>query len=157
MRDLPIDGELRLRYPDGFHELTDDERSRLNTPWPGQWVGISDPERHIIVTAGSKKAGLLAGLLLNARDLAGNAEKRIRAAMTPYGYRAGDPTERKIAGERAVGFRYAYEAQGIAMCAESCVFKRRGRIYDLHVYAREETRAESFAVWETILSSVGPN
>jgi hypothetical protein len=42
------------------------------------------------------------------------------------------------------------------MCAESCVFKRRGTVCFLHLYAREELRAESFAVWEEILSSVRP-
>ena len=42
------------------------------------------------------------------------------------------------------------------MCAESCVFKRRGKICYLHLYAREALREESFAVWEEILSSVRP-
>jgi hypothetical protein len=156
MRTLPIDSELHVLCPDGFHELTDGERSRLVMPWSGPWVGISDPERHVLVTAGSRKAGLFAGLLLSARDLARNMEKRIRGAMTPFGFRAGGAAERVIAGERAFGFRYAYEAQGIAMCAESCVFKRRGKIFFLHLYARDERREESFAVWEKILSSVRP-
>ena len=156
MRDLRIDDELLLTVPDGFHELSDDERSKMNIPWAGQWVGISDPERHILVTAASKKAGLLAGLLLNARDLAGNAEKQIRGAMEAFGYRAEGPTSCLIAGEKACGFRYAYEAQGIAMCAETCVFKRRGKIFYFHLYAREELCGESFAVWEEILSSVRP-
>ena len=154
MRDLRIDNELLFSFPDGFHELTEDERSKMNIPFAGQWVGISDPERHIVVTAGAKKAGLLAGLLLNARDLAGNMEKQIRGAMTSFGYRAEGPTSRLIAGDKACGFRYAYEAQGIAMCAESYVFMRRGKIFYLHLYAREELRGESFAVWEEILSSV---
>jgi hypothetical protein len=156
MRDLRIDSELLLTVPDGFHELTEDERSKMNMPWAGQWVGISDPERHIVVTAGSKKAGLPARLLLSTRDLAGNMEKQIRGAMASFGYRAEGPASYLIAGEKACGFRYAYEAQGIAMCAESCVFRRRGKIYFLHLYAREELSAESFAVWEEILSSVVP-
>ena len=156
MRDLHVGNELLLPVPDGFHELTDGERSKMNMPWAGQWVGISDPERHILVTVGSKKAGLLAGWLLNARDLAGKTEKQIRGAMGSFGYRAEGPTSYLIAGEKASGFRYAYEAQGIAMCAESCVFKRRGKMYFLHLYAREELRGESFAVWEEILSSVRP-
>ncbi len=156
MQDLRIGNELLLTVPDGFHELTEEERSKMNMPWAGQWVGISDPKRHIVVTAGSKKAGLLAGLLLNARDLAGNMEKQIRGAMNSFGYRGEGPTACRIAGEKACGFRYAYEAQGTAMCAESCVFKRRGTVCFLHLYAREELRAESFAVWEEILSSVRP-
>ena len=154
MRELRIDNELLLPVPDGFHELTDDERSKLNMPWAGQWVGISDPERHILVTAGSKKAGLLAWLLLSARDLAGNTEKQICGAMTSFGYRDRGPTDRVIAGEKACGFRYVYESEGIAMCAESCVFKQRGKICYLHLYAREELEEESFAVWEGILSAV---
>ncbi len=156
MRDLHVGNELLLPVPDGFHELTEEERSKMNMPWAGQWVGISDPERHIVVTAGSKKAGLLAGLLLNARDLAGNMEKQIRGAMGSFGYRAEGPTSYLIAGEKVSGFRYAYEAQGIAMCAESCVLKRRGTICFFHLYAREELRAESSAAWEEILSSVRP-
>ena len=156
MQDLRIDNELLLTAPDGFHELTEDERSKMNMPWAGEWVGIADPERHIVVTAGAKKAGLLAGWLLSAKDLAKNMEKQIGGATASFGYRAEGPTSCLIAGEKACGFRYAYEAQGIAMCAESCVIKLRGKICWLHLYAREELRGESFAVWEEILSSVRP-
>ena len=41
------------------------------------------------------------------------------------------------------------------MYAESCTIKRCGDLIWLHLYAREERREESFAVWETILSSAG--
>ncbi|MBO6053220.1 MAG: hypothetical protein J6Q17_05745 [Clostridia bacterium] len=152
MQEISLDG-LLFTSPDGFHVLTDEERSGMHTPWKGPWTGIRDPERHILVTAGVRQAGWLASLLLSARDLADRTEKQISRAMAPYGYRAGDRVERMIAGERAFGFRYAYDADGIAMCAESCVLKQRGKIYDLHLYAREAAKDESLAVWETILSS----
>ena len=67
----------------------------------------------------------------------------------------GKLTRREIAGARAWCFRYTYEAEGIPMYAESCTIKRGGDLIWLHLYAREERREESFAVWETILSSAG--
>ena len=111
MQEISLDG-LLFTSPDGFHVLTDEERSGMHTPWKGPWTGIRDPERHILVTAGVRQAGWLASLLLSARDLAGRTEKQISRAMAPYGYRAGDRVERMIAGERAFGFRYAYDADG---------------------------------------------
>jgi len=74
--------------------------------------------------------------------------------MKPYGFKRTERVTRTVAGERAHGFRCTYEAQGVAMGAESCVMKRgRDAVY-FHVYFRDALRAESLPVWEEILASV---
>ena len=108
----------------------------------------------MIVTVGWKRAGALVSFLLTEKDLAKNAEKRVSRSMRPFGYRSGGSVRRTVAGESAEGFRYAYEAQGVGMAAESLAMKHGKTIVWFHVYFRDALREESLPVWEEILASV---
>ena len=155
MNPLRIADDCFLPVPAGFHVLSEEERRAMRVPAEGPWVGMSDPERHILVTGGVRPLGRIRSILLSERDCAAHTETWIRRALKPFGYRGEKLTRREIAGARAWCFRCTYEAEGIPMCAESCTIKRGGDLVWLHLYAREERREESFAVWETILSSAG--
>ena len=147
-------GGFRLTCPEGFRRMTEEETRGLTTLGEGPWIGLSDPERHMIVTVGWKRLGPIVSRILTGADLAKNAEKRIAASMKPYGFKRTEGVTRTVAGERAHGFRCTYEAQGVAMGAESCVMKRgRDAVY-FHVYFRDALREESLPVWEEILASV---
>ncbi len=149
-----IGGALRLSCPEGFHRMTDAEKSGLTTLGNGSWAGFSDPERHMIVTVGWKRVNALVSLLLTEKDLAKNAEKQIARSMRPFGYRSGESVRRTVAGERAEGFRYGYEAQGVGMAAESLAMKHGKTVVYFHLYYREAPEEESLPVWEEILASV---
>ncbi|MCR4907153.1 MAG: hypothetical protein K6A33_13875 [Clostridiales bacterium] len=153
MTELRVADDFFLPVPDGFHALTEEEKSGMNTPVGGAWTGMSDPARHILVTGGEKPLNRLEAILLSGRDFARRTEAWIGRAMRGADYRREGFSERTIAGERAFCFRYAYEAGGIPMCAECCSIKRGRRILWLHVYQRQSLRAESDAVWEEILKS----
>ena len=45
-------GGFRLTCPEGFRRMTEEETRGLTTLGEGPWIGLSDPERHMIVTAG---------------------------------------------------------------------------------------------------------
>ena len=149
-----ITGEtLSLGYPDGFHIMTGEELSKMNVYGGGTGEGLSDPDRHILITVGYKHAGALTGLLANAKDAAGSMEGRLKKLMQPYGYKKGGFCTKTVGNESAEGFSYEYEAQGIGMYGESYVIKRGKTFWYLHFYARTELKAESLKVWYDILSS----
>ena len=148
-----LNKELKLPVPEGFHVMDEEEVSRLRLLEEGPFVGLSDPERHMMITVGWKQLGSLTALMVNAGDVARHTEKTIRRAMVQMGYHCEGFRERQIAGAGAAGFRYKYNAQNTDMVAESLVVKLNKTVYYFHVYARAAVREESLSCWEDILNA----
>ena len=151
---ITINHELGISYPDGFHVMDPGERQRLRVLEDGPVKCLSDPERHIMISIGYKQPPKLALMMLNAKDIAKNAEKKIRKAMQPFGYRPAGFTDRSMGGEKAYGFAYEYEAQGTGMYAETFALKKGKTVYYLHFYARKALQEESAALWKEICDSM---
>ena len=151
-----MDNQLRLHgltlpFPEGFHVMDDAEWSRFKLLARGEGAGLSDPERHMIVTAGYQQAGGFSAALLGAKDLAKNMEKQICKAMAALGCKSEGVKIRAIGGREAHGLRYGYTAQGTAMTGESWVIKEKKEIWFLHGYMRTELLEASLPVWEEML------
>ena len=154
MANAALNGKMSVSYPDGFHEMSEAERGQLNFIEEGKGVCLSDPRRHMIVTTGFKRIGMLQKLLLGGKDLAKNMEAQIRKPMARYGYRLKGYSEKQLDGKAANGIMYTYTAQGVDMYAESYVVKSGDTLYYLHLYTRMALWAENQSVWDQILDSV---
>ena len=137
--NLTLNQQLTISFPEGFRVMDEAERSKLNVLGKGPGECITDPERHVVMSFGWKAVGL-AALLLSAKDAAGKAESDICKAMSGYGYHLGGFLSREVGGEKAEGFAFDYEAQGIRMYAESFVVKYKKVLYFLHFYTRRELK-----------------
>lgn len=153
MHTVVLGERLTISFPDGFHILDDKEKSKLQFVGDGPGECLSDSESHILISLGWKPIGSLPALLVSAKDAAKRMEASIRKPMQQYGYRLNEFTGKKIGGEQAEGFSYAYTAQNISMYGESYVIKRDRTLYYLHFYARSEYLTESLDIWNLILSS----
>lgn len=144
---------LTLAYPEGFHVMTESEKSGMQFfgGLPGEC--LSDPERHILISVGLKTVGGVSAFLIGEKDAVKKAEASIRKLMQKYGYRLLGFAEKSVGSEKAEGFSYEYESQCIGMYGESCVVKRGKVLYYLNFYARRELLGESLDVWNMILSS----
>ena len=150
---MTLNDRLTLSWPDGFHVMNEEERKKLTFYGDGPSEVISDPDRHIIVSVGWKPLGGFAGLLLGARDIAKDMEKKLSRPMQAYGWRSGGACTKTVGGEKAEGFSYEYETQGIGMYGESYAVKHGKALYYLHFYARKALQSESLKVWDAILDS----
>ena len=153
MMEVVLNEEFILTCPDSFHIMDEAEKKALNVADEGQWIGLSDPDRHIIVTAGWKKGPVLALKILSSKDLAGNMEKQISKAMSGLGYRKEGTAERAPGGMKISGFCYEYEVQGTPMYAESSAMKTGKMIYNFHFYSRAALKEENIPVWEEMIGS----
>ena len=151
-RNLTLNQQLTISCPEGFRVMDEAERSKLNVLGQGPGACITDPERHVVMSFGWKAAGL-AALLLSAKDAAKQAEADIRKAMSSYGYHLDGFLSRAVGGEKAEGFAFDYEAQGIRMYGESFAVKRGKVFYYLHLYTREALKDENVTLWTELLSS----
>ena len=144
---------LSLTWPEGFHVMDETERSKLRFLTVGEGAGLSDPERHMIVTLGHQRAGGFSAALLSTKDLAKNMEKQISKSMAALGCRTESRKQRTIGGKEAHGFRYSYTVQDVGMTGETYVIKDGKEIWYLHVYMRTALLEESLPVWNEMLDA----
>ena len=77
MNLISINDRYTLPVPDGFHVVEETDKQKLNVMGGGDWMGLSDPDRHLLMTLGWKKIGKLPSKLLNTQGLAKAMEKVI--------------------------------------------------------------------------------
>ncbi len=154
MSELKITDELNMTYPDSFHVMNEKERQRLNHMTGDDFVGLSDPEAHMMVTVGYKSNIGFAAKLLSAKDMAKNMEKQIAKPMMIYSYARGRFKETQIGGISGYGFDYSYEVQGIVMIGESYVVKRDKAVYYFNLYSRDNMKTKNLFAWADMLKNV---
>ena len=75
MNLISINDRYTLPVPDGFHVLEEADKQKLNVMGGGDWMGLSDPVRHLLMTLGWKKIGKLPSKLLTLTLNAENAAR----------------------------------------------------------------------------------
>ena len=145
---------LCFSYPDSFHLMEEEERSRFRFIGEGESICLLDPEQHMLLSMGWKQTGGILSLLVGAKDLAKDMEKRTRQPMKEYGYHMNRSLKKEVGEKKAFGFSYEYFTQGTYMTGESYVVKAGKDIYSIHVYMRTGLKRRCFPVWEEILGSI---
>ena len=120
-----LNNELSISFPEGFNEMSLEERKKLKLLAEGPGVCLSDPERHMIVSIGWKPLGLLPRLILNTND---------------------------IAAQTAKGISYQYDAEGVEMTGETLAVKNKKTLYYFHVYTRTALLEQNQTLWDTLLA-----
>ncbi|MBE6016303.1 MAG: hypothetical protein E7233_01665 [Lachnospiraceae bacterium] len=149
---ITINNELELSIPEDFREMSADEKAGLQMSSHGESICLKAPERHMVISIGWKKNGLLSKLL-SGGDFAEELDSCYRKAMKPFGYRRTDDISREVDGVKADGIRYEYTAQDIGMTGESMGLKKDNEIYYFHVYYRTMYSDTGRDVWNGILDS----
>ena len=58
-----LNEELNLACPEGFREMDQAERAKLNMLKDGEGVCLTDPARHLVLSVGWKRTGRLLSFL----------------------------------------------------------------------------------------------
>ncbi len=153
MKQIVMNEKLELSYPENVHVMSDAEKAELQFIRNGEGYCLSDPETHILISLGWEKLKGFQNLMLSAKDLASYGEKAVAEAMKQYGYVSCANEQTEIAGVKAGMYSYRYVVKDVPMYGESCVLKKDGTAYYLHLYTRTEYREENVKVWKDILRS----
>lgn len=149
-----LNDEMRVPLPEGFHVMSDEERNSISKGQKApDWV-MADEERHILFSASWKAIPAFASFLLGAKDMAKNMKKRYGEAAESAGYTFGEIRKIMIGGEKAYGYPFSYEAEGVAMCGDSIVVKKGKNYYFFHTYYREAMKEESEKLLEELYGSI---
>ena len=154
MGTLTLNNTFEIEYPDDFHVLTGEERSRMNFAKEGEGECLEAKDRHIIISIAWQKLGGFTDLMRNSRDFAKNVRGSIRKLMRSQGYTDGQKLSRKIAGLRADGFTYTYSVKDKGMYGETYTFKNDKYVYYLYYYSRQELADDNAAVWQQMIDSI---
>ncbi len=153
MKNIILNNDITLAIPDSFRETSEAELGQNFIYGGGEGKCFSDPDRHMLITAGWKKIGAFSSFFLNENDLVDNMEKKLRKPMEPFGYRLLGITSAPIGKKTAGGIRYTYTAQGVDMYAESYVIKVGKNLWYFHLYTRVSTQDENLPLWNQILAT----
>ena len=144
-----------MEYPDGFHVLSEEEEKHVFQDDNPNRAGIWDKDRHVIVAVlwhSSNK--LLIALAGNAKGVAQNNESRISRVLKDDGYKKGEFLEMQIAGNKAYGFSYEYEVQGVIQCCRTISVIEGVTCYNIYFYGRRENEETGLKLFEEILRTV---
>ena len=149
-----LNNEMSISYPEGFHVMDKEELKGQQFLQEGPGWCISDPDRHIVVSAAWRKTNGLIARMLNTRDVAKNMSAQIRKPMQKFGFQLEGFLQKEMGGLRADGYLYQYVVQGTGMAGESFCIKKGSTFYYIHCYFRQALKDESLAVLEEIFQSV---
>ena len=153
MKEKVLNQELRITYDETFHELTEEEIAKMNFLSDKPQLCLSDPERHILITAGHRQINGFSAMMLNVKDIAKKSQEQVRGAMKNLGYTEEQIREVNIGGRKAEGFRFGYTADGIEMSGETIVLKSGRTLYYINCYYRTALKADSEPAIRQILES----
>ena len=145
--------QLEMMYPDSFHEMSEEKKAGLVFYKDSPGACLEDPEHHIIVTVGWTKPGIMA-MMLNEKEAAKAAEKKISRPMAACGYHLEGFSDAVIGGAKASGYRYHYHIQDTDMTGDTLVVKYKKVFYYMNCYARTGLLEESFKIWQSILDTI---
>ena len=151
---MKLNNELELTIPEGFHEMDEDERSKVTFAGGEPGLCISNPELHIMVTVGWRTLNGFGAMLMSAKSAARSTEAQIGKLMQRFKYQSQGFSERELGGKSAGGFKYIYDSKNIGMMGETFFVKSGKTLYGFNYYGRRALENKSMPVWHELLDSV---
>lgn len=148
-----INDTFTLQIPDRFEVLTEEELRKMyrNAGDPFQW-GVRDAENHVIIVALWKKYPVLLSWMLDLKAIAKKNEELTRKAHEGHGYRFLEFFSMQAGNEKAEGYRFTYDKEGVAQTASNFLIKDGRTIYAFICVGREENQD---ADWDMIKQVMG--
>ncbi len=151
---ISIEKRIFMDCPEGFHELTDEEKKEMNFSPDEKIMAISDPARRIIIAVAWAQISPLNAFLLGRREISWNMSRQIEKKLKKFSFVWLADVKRDISGMLARGMDYEYVANRVHMSCESLVIKSEEDLYYFHMYASKVRRDESLEIFHEILDNV---
>ena len=155
MERQTINETFTLQIPDCFEVLTEDDLRKMyrNVGDPFKW-GVWDTENHVIITALWKQYPALLSWMLDLKAIVKKNEQLTGKAHAAHGYRFLEFFSMQAGDEKAEGYRFSYDKEGITQVCSNCLIKDGRTIYAFICVGREEnadTDRETFRqIMETL-------
>jgi hypothetical protein len=157
MDSVLIDNEfLAARLPEGFERIPHNElETMMGITYDCMW-GVRDRARLMMVCITWKDSSKVLTKLVSEKAFAKQVNDTYRRQYRTSGYHCDEFFLRDVAGSDhgAHGFRFGYDAQGIAQSGEILVFKHGIRCYTMRYFTRTDVAEKNLPAYEAILDSL---
>lgn len=139
MKQQIINDTFALQIPDGFEILTGDDLRKMyrNAGDPFRW-GVRDTENHAIILALWKKYPALLSWTLDLKAIVKKNEQLTGKAHAAHGYRFLEFFSMQAGDEKAEGYRFSYDKEGMTQVCSNCLVRDGRTIYAFMCVGREE-------------------
>ena len=157
MKNIRINNEIDLNYPDGFNEMSEEELARYFGTPADRW-GVFDPVSHTVLSVHWEKAKFYRKLC-DAEWYLIDIEGRLRKKLVNYqrstSYKV-DIQKKKKKGQ-AIRFEYRVnDSVSIHVC-DLVVFTHKKNIYFIYYITRQGNAAQTIPAFEEVLKSLALN
>ena len=139
MHQETINGIWRLQLPDGFVRISDEELAGMSRAGgdPFRW-GARDAEKHAVLLALWKEYNGLLARMADLKAIVRKNEQQTARAHAEYGYRLIEFCGMDAGEEKAEGFRFSYEREGITQVCSNLLIKEGKTVYAFMYIGRTE-------------------
>ena len=134
-----INETFTLQIPDGFEVLTEEDLGKMyrNIGDSFGW-GVRDTENHVIITVLWKQYPALLSRMLDLKAIVKKNEQLTGKAHAAHGYRFLEFFSMQAGDEKAEGYRFSYDKEGMTQVCSNCLIKDGRTIYAFMCVGREE-------------------
>ena len=155
MRRENINEAFTLQVPDGFEVLTENDLSKMyrNVGDPFRW-GVRDAKNHVIITALWKQYPALLSWTLDLKAIVKKNEQLTGKAHAAHGYRFLEFFSMQAGDEKAEGYRFIYDREGITQACSNCLIREGRTIYSFLCVGREENMDRDRETFRRIMETL---
>ena len=134
-----INDTFTLEIPDRFEILNEEDLRGMyrGTGDPFRW-GVRDTENHAIIVALWKQYPALLSWMLDLKAIVKKNEQLTGKAHQEHGYRFLEFFSMQAGEEKAEGYRFTYEKEGVTQACNNFLIKDGRTVYAFICVGREE-------------------
>jgi len=150
-----INDTFTLEIPDWFEVMSGEDLRGMyrNAGDPFKW-GVRDTENHVIIVALWKKYPALLSWTLDLKAIVKKNEQLTGQAHAEHGYRFLEFFSMQAGDEKAEGYRFTYEKEGITQACSNFLIKDGRTIYAFICVGREENMETDREMVNRVMSTL---
>lgn len=155
MKRQTINETFALQIPDGFEILTEEDLRKMyrNAGDPFRW-GVRDTENHVIILALWKQYPALLSWTLDLKAIVKKNEQLTGKAHAAHGYRFLEFFSMQAGDEKAEGYRFSYDKEGMTQVCSNCLVRDGRTIYAFMCVGREENMETDRATFRRMMETL---
>ena len=152
MNNVIINNELNLTYPDGFHEMSEEELTKYFSTPADRW-GVFNSDEFILLSVKWTKAGFKR-TFTDAESYMIELEAILRRRLVNYQRLLEFKT--KVGGKKAQGIRFEYRVKDSVRIhvGDLITFKYKKYFYSILYLTRKKNAAAARPAFQEVLNSV---
>ena len=150
-----INEVFTLQIPEGFEVLTEEDLRKMyrNVGDPFQW-GVRDTENHVIITALWKQYPALLSWTLDLKAIVKKNEQLTGKVHAEHGYRFLEFFSTQCGDEKAEGYRFCYDREGMTLVCSNYLIRDGRTIYAFMCVGRKENMDADRETFSRIMESL---